>query len=215
MHLSSTGDYACILQPGHSGGCIPAHLTQPALDALKPEAYTPRRGDIGMVAMPGWVGRAIRAGQWLNGDGFKNYQHAFTVVGNHVRGSDTGPGDTMKIIEAMPGGALLSPLSRYDGFAPVYLRCPDEYRDAVADLALSFEGIKYSALDYDALALHRFHIPAPGLRHFIDATGHMICSQMADRAADLAGWHLFDDNRWPGYVVPLDIYSLYEKQLVQ
>lgn len=173
------------------------------------DLYVPRPGDLGMVAMPGAVGKLIRAGQWLNGDGWADYQHVYVPVGE-VDGYE-GP----QIIEAMPGGALLSPLSRYDGFEPVYLRCPDALRDAVAAAALSFRGVEYSALDYDALALHRFHVPAPHLQHYIQSSGHMICSQLGDRAADLGGWHLFDDNRWPGYVTPLDIYSLYEKQLTQ
>jgi hypothetical protein len=168
--------------------------------------YVPQPGDLGLVKMPGVVGRLIRTGQWLNGEGYADYEHAFTVVGE-VDGYE-GP----MIIEAMPGGALLSPLSRYDGFDPVYLRCPDEFRVEVAAAAFTLRGVKYSALDYFALAAHRFHIPAPGLRRYIASTGHLICSQMADRAADLGGWHLFDDNRWPGYVTPMSLYGLYIRQ---
>lgn len=166
--------------------------------------YTPRPGDIGLVTMPGWVGKAIRVGQWLNGDGSANYEHAYVVVGE-VDGYDG-----TQIIEAMPGGALLSPLSLYENSGPVYLTCPEAKRDAVAAAALSFRGVKYSALDYDALAMHRFHIPAPGLRGYIDSTGHMICSQLADRAALNGDWHLFDDNRWPGYVTPMSLWGLYD-----
>jgi hypothetical protein len=173
------------------------------------EFYTPQPGDIGIVRMPGVVGRLILWGQWMNGSGSENYEHAFVVVGEV---EDT-PNVGTQIIEAMPGGALLSPLSRYDGFEPVYLRCPPALRDGVAAAALSFRGVKYSALDYGALAMHRFHIPAPGLRHYIDTTGHMICSQLADRAAFVEGWFLFDDDRWLGYVTPLDLYKLYLKQI--
>jgi hypothetical protein len=173
--------------------------------------YNPKPGDIGMVHMTGWGGRAIRAGQWLNGEGYADYQHAYVVVGDQVRGSDL-PGQTTKIIEAMPGGALLSPLSRYAGFRPVYLRCPDQYRQAVAEAALSMEGTPYSVADYLALAAHHFHIPAPYLQHYIASSGHMICSQLADRAAARGGWHLFDDGRWDGYVTPLSLHALYLRQ---
>jgi hypothetical protein len=159
-----------------------------------------------MVTMPGAVGKAIRLGQWLNGDGFANYQHAYVVVG----AVKSLPG--VRIIEAMPGGALLSPLSRYDGFNPVYLRCPDELREAVADFGITARGVPYSFLDYAALAAHRFHLPVPGLESYIRSTGHEICSQLADAIAETGGWHLFDDGRWPGYVTPLDLYKLYLAQ---
>jgi hypothetical protein len=171
--------------------------------------YVPKPGDIGIVHMTGAGGAAIRLGQWFNGDGFADYEHAFVVAGIHVRGEDRDVADGMKIVEAMPGGALLSPLSRYDGLDPVYLRCPDDLRSAVAGAALDLVGTPYSVADYFALAAHRFHIPAPGLKHFVETSNHMICSQLADRAADVSGWHLFVDGRWPGYVTPGDLYGLY------
>jgi hypothetical protein len=176
--------------------------------------YQPQPGDIGLVTMPGFVGRLIRLGQWLNGDGFSNYQHAYVVVGDYVRGSDH-PGETTKIVEAMPGGALLSPLSRYDNMGAIYLRCPDGLRRSVADAALRFIGTPYSPLDYLSLAARRFHIPAPHLRAYIRSSGHMICSQLADSAALDGGWHLFEDGRWEGDVTPLDLYRLYERQLAE
>lgn len=179
------------------------------LGQLQP--YTPKRGDIGIVRMTGIGGLGIRVGQLLNGDGWDDYQHAYVVVGNYVRGGDY-PGDTVKVVEAMPGGALLSPLSHYADAEPVYLRCPEEYRDAVAEAAYGFVGVPYSIADYFALAAHRFHIPAPHLKHFIETSGHMICSQLADRAANVGGWHLFADGRWDGDVTPLDLYGLYRRQ---
>lgn len=173
------------------------------------DPYTPKPGDIGLVTMPGTVGRLIRLGQWLNGDGFANYEHAFVVAGVHVRGEDRGVADGMKIVEAMPGGALLSPLSRYDGMGAVYLRCPDADRAAVAEAAMLLIGTPYSFADYFALAAHRFHIPAPHLRRYVRTYGHMICSQLADRAAAMGGWYLFADGRWEGDVTPADLFNLY------
>lgn len=163
-------------------------------------SYQPQPGDIGIVRMTGVGGALIRVGQWLNGDGFADFEHAFVVV------------SSTEIVEAMPGGALLSPLAHYDDVHPVFLHCPDANREAVARAAQSLIGTPYSIADYFALAAHRFHIPAPHLRTYIETSGHMICSQLADRAAAMGGWHLFSDGRWPGYVTPGDLYGLYDVQ---
>jgi hypothetical protein len=173
--------------------------------------YTPQPGDVGLVRMPGAVGKLIRFGQWLNGGGYHDYEHAFVYVGTNVRGSDL-PGDGPKIIEAMPGGALLSPLSRYADLEPVYLRCPDEYRGAVASAALRAEGVPYSFADYLSIAAHRFRLPAPLLKRYVRSSKHMICSQLADHVAEEGGWHLFTDGRWEGDVTPADLYELYVAQ---
>jgi hypothetical protein len=175
------------------------------------EPYTPKPGDIGMVRMPGAVGRIIRSLQWINGGGYHDYEHVYEVVGVHVRGDDL-PGDGMKVIEAMPGGALLSPLSQFDGLNPVYLRCPDEFRDGVVAAALASRGTPYSFVDYLAIVLHRIHVPTPLLKRYIRNSGHMICSQLADHAAEEGGWHLFYDGRWEGDVTPADLYKLYRAQ---
>lgn len=175
---------------------------------MKSEPYVPQSGDIGIVTMPGAVGKIIRIAQWLNGGGFHNYEHAFVVVGP----DDPALNDGSMIVEAMPGGALLSALSRYDGLGAVYLRCPDHLRADVTAATIALEGVPYSFLDYLALAAHRMHIPVPGLRSYIYTSRHAICSQLADRAADNGGWHLFDDGRWEGYVTPADLYRLYTVQ---
>lgn len=147
----------------------------------------------------------IRLGQWLAGDGFHDYHHAFVVLGPE---GNTG---MTKIVEAMPGGARMADVYQY-GDEPVYLRCPPEYREDVAMAAISFLGVPYSAADYFALALHRFRIPTPHLRRRIETSKKMICSQLADAAAARGGWHLFDDGRWPGYVTPGDLYKVYRAQ---
>jgi hypothetical protein len=170
------------------------------------DSYIPRPGDIGLASIPGYVGGLIRVGQWLNGDGYSRYEHAFVVVGpGTAPGSTTNP----KMVEAMPRGALLSPVSKYDPGTVVYLRCPEQYRDAVAAAAREMIGVKYSVADYLALALHRAHIPTPLLKRYITNSKHLICSQLADLAADLGGWHLYDDGRWPGDVTPGDLWKLW------
>lgn len=176
-------------------------------------AYVPRPGDIGLVTMAGHVGRLIRVGQWLNGDGYARYEHAFVFVGDG------------EIIEAMPGGALLSRLARYDDQEILWLKCPREYGASVAAVARRYgpqfdeagklirKGIPYSVADYAALALHRFKIPTPLLKRYIERSKSMICSQLADRAAELGGWRIFDDGRWHGDVTPGDLTRVAFRQM--
>jgi hypothetical protein len=164
--------------------------------------YQPRPGDIGLTQISGWGGKAIRLGQWLNGEGWEDYQHAFVVSEPARKFRDE------MIVEAMPGGAQ----HVENWHAPArtrWLICPDEYRDAVAASARGFVGVPYSVADYFALAAHRLHIPAPHLKRYIRDSGHMICSQLADAAAAEGGWHLFADKRWPGDVTPLSLNKLW------
>jgi hypothetical protein len=173
--------------------------------------YTPKMGDIIMVPMAGAVGRLIQWGQWLADNVISNpfdeqWHHVMVVVGK------TDPDHGVNVIEAMPGGALLTPLSHYQDTPQLVLRCPDGYRLAVADAALRCQGVPYSAADYFALAAHHLHLPAPGLKRYIESSRSMICSQLADHAALRGGWHLFDDDRWPGYVMPLDLARLAVRQ---
>ncbi|WP_051055272.1 MULTISPECIES: hypothetical protein [Kitasatospora] len=151
--------------------------------------------------MGGSSGRLIRIGQFLNGDGFADYEHAFVCVGDG------------QLVEAQPGGAVLRPLSEYDGRPALWStgRIPltDEQRAAVAAAARSCLGTPYSFADYLALAAVRLHLPggAP-LRRFVASTKHMICSQLVDQCYQDAGVHLFTDHRWPGYVTPADLARL-------
>lgn len=157
---------------------------------------TPQPGDIGLTSITGAVGKLVQIGQWLNGDGYGAYQHAFIVL----------PGN--RLIEAMPGGAQIDSLDSYADRDVLYvapLGITDAQRKAVVDNALKYEGVPYSFIDYIALATHRFHIPGPGLRRYIESTGHMICSQLCDRAYRDAGLQLFTDGRWSGYVTPMDL----------
>jgi hypothetical protein len=165
--------------------------------------YQPRPGDIGLTQIEGWGGKAIRVGQWLLGDGFEDYEHAFVVQRVDADG-------TVWIVEAMPGGAQLV-RNWHDPARTRWLICPDEYRDRVAAQAydVGLARVPYSGLDYASLALHRFHIPAPHLRAYIRSSGHMICSQLADHCADRGGWHLYSDGRWEGDVTPGDLNRLW------
>lgn len=167
---------------------------------------TPPVGLIGLSAIHGEVGKLIEIGEWLNGDGFKMWEHAFISIGNGL------------IVEAEPGGARVSHADSY----PVIHWCYGLYtlgtaaqHDDAAFYARKYteagpwgpHGVPYSFLDYAALVDHRLHIPMPGLQNFIASDQHMICSQLADQCDSLAGIHLFADDRWPGYVDPLALYN--------
>jgi hypothetical protein len=152
----------------------------------------PQPGDFGLVKMYGDAGRLIRIGQWLNGDGFGDYEHAFVLV------------EGGSVVEAEPGGARIAPVSEYSEvlWSTGHVALTGEQRAAVIKAAMGYVGTPYSAADYFALAAHRLHLPLPGLKTYVANSGHMICSQLADQCYQDAGVQLFKDGRWPGYVTP-------------
>lgn len=152
---------------------------------------TPEPGDFGVCRVGGWVGRLIRIGQWLNGDGFSDYEHAFIVTNRF--------GD---IVEAQPGGARFGP-NGYADEHTVYSSwdLTDEQRLTICEVAGSLIGTPYSVLDYFSLALHRLHIRPWWLERYVASTRHMICSQLVDHVYQRAGIHLFHSG-WPGDVTP-------------
>jgi hypothetical protein len=158
--------------------------------------YDPQPGDIGCTQIRGEAGHVIELLEWANGDGFTTAEHCLMAFGGGRAG------------EAQPGGAREFDLDEYVPASIIWVPCPDEYRTAVVAAARAMLGTPYSYLDYGALAAHRLHIPAPGLRAYIGSTHHMICSQWVDEAARRGGWQLFNDGRWAGYVTPSEIARL-------
>lgn len=162
--------------------------------------FAPQIGMIGLTPIDGNVGKAIRVGMYLNGEGFQRWEHAFTLL----------PGNL--ILEAEPGGAVIRPL--HYAHSDVYwcwgiwkLLPPRTTPTEISHVAESLKGVKYSFLDYGALAAHRMRVPAPGLRDYIKDTGHMICSQMCDEFYLRLGAHVFVNNRWAGDVTPASLYK--------
>jgi len=156
---------------------------------------TSRPGDFGLLIGDDFVGRLIRVGEWLNGDGFSQYSHAVVLL------------DDDTILEAEPGGARIRPVTEYPVGQVVWSSWPlsGAARYSIVLHARELLGTPYSFLDYVALAARRLHIPAPGLRRYIKSTGHLICSQLVDEAYGRAGLPMFTDGRWPGDVTPADL----------
>lgn len=151
---------------------------------------TPQAGDFGLVSIKGGVGFLIRVGQWLNGDGFFDYEHAFIYLGDG------------KIMEAEPGGAVISDLSEYDGRAIMWssglVVIPEWQRTDIVKDALKFEGVPYSFLDYLAIALYRVGIRHPGVAKRVKDSKHYICSQLVAEVFDGNNISLTD---FPPYLV--------------
>jgi hypothetical protein len=177
-------------------------MTTPALPAI---------GTIGLTQISGDVGKAIEVGEWLNGQGFRDWEHAFLL----------GPNGT--VLEAEPGGARIANVSEYSG-ATVYWctaiaaqftdeKLADIWGGAVQRYGpgtghkSATGGVPYSFLDYDAMFCHRLHIPVPGLQGYIADTGHQICSQLCDTTYSDQNCRLFA-GVWPGYVTPLGLWNL-------
>lgn len=161
----------------------------------------PSPGDFGLTKITGLGGYFIRAGQWMLGDGFQNFEHAFIFLGDD------------QLIEAEPGGARVVSLSEiYTGFdidwSTGKIPLTDEQRQLIVSNARALEGTPYSFLDYFALAAHRLRLPVPFLKRYIESSKHLMCSQLVDMCYMLSGVHLYDDGRWPGYVTPGDLYEL-------
>ena len=160
----------------------------------------PLPGDFAVVRIPGDVGRLIRFGQWLDGDGYADYEHAFICVGDG------------ELVEAQPGGARLAELSEYATRTPLWstgrFALTEEQRQELVAAARHYLGVPYSFLDYGSLALARVHLRLPAVKRYVADTHHMICSQLVDQCYQDAGVHLFQDGRIPGDVTPGDLYRL-------
>ena len=158
----------------------------------------PKPGDIGLVRIPGYMGRLIAFGQLLLGDASK-YTHAFIVI------------DEKHSISAAPGGAGWDNLDTYISHGAAFGRnipLTTEQRARIIIAAESLLGTPYSFLDYLAIGLHRFKIRPKFIEKRVTDSGHMICSQLVDQCYLRAGVHLFADGRLSQDVTPGDIANV-------
>ena len=158
----------------------------------------PLPGDFCCCSTGGEAGRLVSLGERLNGDSFTRYGHTFIYVGDG------------RIVEAQPGGAREAPLGGYRDalWSTGHIPLTGEQRTVIVHAARSYIGVPYSWADYFALAAHRLRIPAPGLRRYIASSRSMISSQLVDWCFQDAGVHLFQDQRWCGYVTPAALAGL-------
>jgi hypothetical protein len=156
----------------------------------------PQLGDYGCCPIGGPTGPLVSFLEWLNGDGFTRWDHAFVVTSVHpLRVVEAEPGGAREV--AVPGAPVVWSTGRLG------LELTTAQREEIAAVALGFALSKtpYSWADYLALALRRLHIPFPGLRSYIASTHHEICSALVAACYDAAGIHLFP-GEWDGYVTP-------------
>lgn len=147
-------------------------------------------------------GGFIRLGQWADGLGFGEYEHAAIYIGDGL------------IVQAANSGTQLARADSYDHNDTLWstgvITLSDAQREAICKAARWYVGTPYSWMDYAALAAHRLHLlPATNwLKKYVASSKHMICSQLVDQCYEDAGMHLFQDKRWPGFVAPGDLALL-------
>lgn len=163
----------------------------------------PNPGDIGLTKIRGFAGKFVFLGQWFVGD-LSPWTHAFILL------------DDDTVIEAMPGGARITPLSDYEGREILWSEFPlaDEQRLRIVAEARSLEGTPYSFADYVALFLERVGFRFGIVKRYVTSSGHMICSQLCDEVYRRCGIHLFDDGRMPQDVTPGDLHRVFRKQVI-
>jgi cell wall-associated NlpC family hydrolase len=146
-------------------------------------------------------GGAIRLAQLAAGEGFSQYEHAGIYVGDG------------KVIEASNGGTVLTDW-HYDNedveWSSGIINPTAAQRIRIVNAAYGYVGTPYSWPDYAAIAAKKLNLlPATNsLKDYVASTKHMICSQLVDQTYNDAEYHLFNDERWPGYVMPGSLHNL-------
>lgn len=169
------------------------------------------------------MGLGIEFGEWLAAklrgqgrSGMQAYDHAEIYVG---QADEAGPyGYTFSAYPDNPtystGGKrrLPCPPEQLPGsiWSSGLIQMTPVQRSGIVGWCEAHPRVRYSWLDYEAIALHALHVPAPGLKDFIGSTARMICSYYTDKGLSSNGVHLFQDQRWEGYVTPLDLAELLE-----
>jgi hypothetical protein len=173
-------------------------------------------GDLLLLKIKGWVGRAVWLMQLFNGDA-SPWTHVAIVL------------DDETVFEAQPGGAVITPLKEYADRpgavvrsyqAPVPGRPKDTWlrslepiltenrRREIVQTARRHVDIGYNWGTYVYLAAYRLGIRPQWLKHRVQNDDRLICSQAADLIYDLCNVHLFADGRMPYDVTPGDLATL-------
>jgi hypothetical protein len=167
--------------------------------------FKPQPGDFLLTDIDGFVGAGIWLGQRIIGDS-STFEHAALVINEH------------QVVEAMPGGAILSSLSKYLGperehrarFVQVSME--PWQRNLVAEYGEACIGTPYSFLDYASIGLAHWHIRPQWVVNYVASSEHLICSQLVDYVLQQASVQLFDDGRFNGDVSPGDLDRLADEK---
>jgi hypothetical protein len=175
-------------------------------------------GDVLLLRIEGFVGLMVDVMQRINRD-TSYWTHAAMVL------------DDDTVFEAQPGGAVITPLSKYldrPGTVVSYYQKPKpgnphEYEltpianfmtdtrraSIVRDARVAFErGYRYAWSTYLYLALYRFGIHSNWVKWAVQQPDQGICSQVCDLLLADNGIHLFADGRLPYDVTPGDLATL-------
>lgn len=156
-------------------------------------------GDVGFSTIGGMVGVIPNIGQALLNDACR-YSHVYIHIGGGM------------VLEAMPGGARIVPGAHRPG---PWFRLPlsNAQRIQVPHYGETLEGLPYSFMNYPALIWHEYEwVGHKMLRSYISHSKRMICSQLVDHLLCQAGYHVFNDGRWPQDVTPGDLYYACQEQ---
>lgn len=154
----------------------------------------PQPGDFAVIRTNGWQAALIRWGTR------SDFNHAaFFISETHI-------------VEAQPGGAVVSPWSRYARRTTITSisrpSLTDAQREQAPAVGMAMVGVPYGWTDIAALSLLQIGVRPRWLRDRVRRQRNQICSQLVDSARLALGDHLFQDGRLPQDVTPGDLAHL-------
>lgn len=117
-------------------------------------------------------------------------------------------------VEAQPGGAVLSPLSKWPNAVWSNFPLTPAQAEGTAQWAIDHIGTPYGFLDDAAIGIGLLlnHWAGFELQRFLSSDHSLQCAQLADAALTKGGkFKVFDDNRLDGAVYPGSFVPLFKK----
>ena len=143
-----------------------------------------------------------RVAQFLNRDGFEDYEHAFVLLPGRKILEAGSPASRIRPYPYKPGEVYWCTSIR--SLLPPAVTSRDFL---LTHMGEQLTGIPYGFADYGALVAHRFGLDfIPAVRDQMASDKSMICSQLADEYYLRLRAHVFTDNRLPGAVTPGSLY---------
>lgn len=166
---------------------------------------TPRAGDWFVTTISGPGGLLIGLGEtWADAVTLAKLSESEKRLAEGWRHAGIFLGDGA-VLQAEPHGAEIVDWTPTPGTLISTGLWPQADPESVTHLAAERTGTPYSWEDYAQIASHRMGMDTGWLRHQIQVSGHMMCSQLVDRFQLDLGVHLFADDRWEGDVMPIDL----------